>query len=54
MKKKHSPKRKSQQEKSGFSDIWAGALGAALGAAKGQRGNNKGIKRVEARNGQTY
>lgn len=53
MKKKHSPKRKSKQEKSGFSDIWAGALGAALGAAKGQR-DNKGLKRVEARNGQTY
>ena len=46
--KKHSPKkRKSQQEKSGFSDVWAGALGAVKGSAKG-------LKRVETRSGQTY
>lgn len=54
MKKKHSLKRKSQQEKSGLSDIWAGALGAVKGAAKGRGEDKRGIKRVEARNGQTY
>lgn len=56
--KKHSPKkRKSQQEKSGFSDVWAGALGAVKRSAKGSKGKNddkKGLKRVETRSGQTY
>ena len=56
--KKHAPKkRKSQQEKSGFSDVWASALGAVKGSAKGSSSKNddkKGLKRVEARSGQTY
>lgn len=52
--KKHSPKkRKSQQEKSGFSDVWAGALGAVKGS-NGKNDDKKGLKRVEARSGQTY
>lgn len=52
--KKHSPKkRKSQQEKSGFSDVWAGALGAVRDS-KGKSDDKKGLKRVETRSGQTY
>lgn len=53
--KKHSPKkRKSQQEKSGFSDVWSGALGAVKDSAKGKNDDKKGLKRVETRSGQTY
>lgn len=52
--KKHSPKkRKSQQEKSGFSDVWASALGAVKGSS-GKNDDKKGLKRVETRSGQTY